>query len=89
MKTKLTHLAAALVAVVSLTPAAFAGPKYTARFSNGAKSQAAVSQTAASESCKMDHGQKRMDCCSNKIASTAPLGRSGQIHTKKVHTCTM
>ncbi len=89
MKTTIRHIAATLFTIAALVPTAFAGPKYTPQFSNGTKAQAVAPQPATAESCKMDHGNKDMKCCSNKIVSTAPLRRSGHMHTKKVHTCSM
>ena len=82
MKTKIARLSAMLFAAAALAPAAFAGPKYPPRFSNGANP---ANPTA--DCCVVQRECKSDACCKTKKVSTAPLGRAGQIYTKKVRDC--
>jgi hypothetical protein len=82
MKTKIARLSAMLITAAALAPAAFAGPKYTPRFSNGASPQ-----NPTADCCVVRHECKTDVCCKTKKVSSAPLGRAGQTYTKKVRDC--
>lgn len=83
MKTKFSHLAAALFAVVTLAPAAFAGPGVAYWQNLGKKPNSSThTQFVLNDRCKAD------SCCAKKtVATTSGGGRSAQPVSKSIVAC--
>ncbi|MES2437504.1 MAG: hypothetical protein V4584_00465 [Verrucomicrobiota bacterium] len=83
MKTKIPRLAATLFAVVTLSPAAFAGPGVGYWQGLGKKTNSSTyTQFVLNDRCKAD------SCCAKKTeATTIGGGRSAQPTSKSIVAC--